>query len=243
MRRCPLCGSPLYDEGGLLVCGNCGFIADEDLVPSVFDRNDSPMMSRSRSLEHIGRELGLPDEVIKLAEELVRAYNSLHGRIHTSSILLAALVVASRLQGSPIPIKEAIRRLSIGVSPSRVAFYVGKIDELIPRKGVPWEGYINYLIAKMSRDEEFMRKLEKASGKVDPKLLLERLRMRALKEMKELRNRKRSILVGRNPVYIAAAVVYMAGRKIGMRYLSQGMIADLLGANRSTISKVLGLVK
>lgn len=238
-----MCGSPLRDEGGLLVCGRCGFIVDEDLVPSLFDRSDSPMMSRSRSLEHMARELDLSDEIIKLAEELVRAYSSLYGKVHTHSILLAALIVASRLRGSPIPIKEAIRRLSIGVSPSRVAFYVGRLEDLLPRKDIPWEGYINYLIAKMSRDEELMRKLEKASGKVDPRILLERLRIRALKEMKELRNRKRSALVGRNPVYIAAAVVYLAGKKIGMRYLSQGVIADLLGANRSTISKVLGLVK
>ena len=243
MRRCPLCGSALRDEGGLLVCDNCGFIADEDLIPNPFDRGDSPIVSRSRSLENLARELGLAGEVVELAEELIRAHNSLYGRIHTQSILLAALIVASRLYGSPIPIKEAIKRLSSGVSPSRVAFYVGKIEGLIPRRNIPWEGYINYLIAKISRDEEFMRRLERSSGKLDPRLLLERLRVRALKEMKELRDKKRSVLIGRNPVYIAAAVVYLAGKKIGMRDLSQGFLADLLGANRSTISKVLGLVR
>ncbi len=243
MRRCPLCGSALRREGGLLVCENCGSIVDEDLVPSAFDRNDSPMTTRSRSLEHLARELGLPDKAIKLAEELLRAYNSSYGKAHTQSILLAALIVGSRLYGSPIPIKEATKRLSIRVSPSKVAFYVGRLEGLIPRRDIPWEGYVNYLIAKMSRNQEFMGKLEKASGKLDSRILLERLRIRAIKELRELRSRKRSALIGRNPVYIAAAVVYLAGKKVGMRYLSQGMIADLLGANRSTISKVLGLVR
>lgn len=243
MRRCPYCGALLREEGGLLVCPSCGFVADEGLSPGI-DINRAPFTRRPGSVDNLANRLNLPEEVTALAKELLRAYDSTYGGGHTTSLIIAALITASRIYGVPIPIREALTRLSLDISPSRVTFYIGKVEELLPRKqGIPWEGYVNYLIAKMSRDQELMNRLERMSNRFDASLLLERLRIRAIREMKRVKNNRRSFLIGRNPVYIAAAVIYMASRKLGMRCISQGLLAELLGANRSTISKVLGLVR
>ncbi len=243
-RVCPLCGSTLILEDGLLVCSSCGYIVDADLLPDTFNENHFTNVGRSRSLEIIVSRLGLPNEVYDLAKDIVSSYELASGERVTPSILMAAVIIASRIYGTPVPIKEAILRVSARTSPSRVALAIGKLESVLPRReGVPWEGYINYLIGKMSRDERFMDRLKIVSGKLSPYLVLERLRIRAIKELRDIRKKKRADLIGRNPVYIAAAVIYMTSKRIGIRGISQGLLADVLGTSRSTISKALGVVR
>lgn len=243
-RKCPLCGSPLHEENGLLVCSNCGFIAGEAFVSNRFDCNDFPFKSRSESLDQLASELGVVDEVVKLARSILRSYDLSRGGGHSTSLLLAALILASRFYGSPIPIRDALERISTEVSPSRIISHIWELKELVPsREATYWEGYISYLIAKMSRDEDFVRRLKELFPRVNPYILLDRLRIRAMREMRSILGKKRGLVLGRNPLYVAAAAVYIAGKKLGMRNISQGLIADLLGANRSTISKMLRLVR
>lgn len=243
-RNCPLCGSPLQEEDGLLVCRSCGFIVAEDLMPNSFNRSSFPFKSRSKPLERLASELGVTEEVAKLAGSILRSYDLSKGGGHSTSLLIAALIVASRLYGSPIPIKDALKRTSVEASPSRVLSYIWELKELVPSREIaPWEGYINHLIAKMSKDEDLIRRLKELFPKLNPYILLERVRIRAIREIKVILRRKRGLLLGRNPLYVAAAAVYIAGKKVGMRNISQGLIADLLGANRSTISKILRLVR
>ncbi len=240
-RVCPLCGSPLVRENGLLICSNCGYLVDEELLPGVFDEAHYAK-NRFRSIDNIVFRLDLPDEVSKIAKEIVSSYEANSGKRATPSILVASVIIAARSYGISIPIKEVCKRYP-RVSPSRLALTIGILEEVLPRRGISWEGYINYLIGKLSKDERIIECLKQSSGKVPHHLIIERLRINSIKEINKVRRSKRSHIAGRNPVYIAAAVIYIVGKKIGIRRLSQGLLADALGANRSTISKALSVVR
>ncbi len=242
-RICPLCGSPLIRENGLLVCSNCGYIVGEELLPKRFDGVHYIKEGGFRSINNIVSRLNLPSEVSEMAKEVIMNYEASTGKRATISTLIASVIIASRLYGIPIPIKEVSKKYP-RLSPSNLALTIGTLKNTLPkREGVPWEGYINYLIGKLSRDERVIEILKNSSGRLSPQMIIERLRINSLKEMRRIKKDKRSRMVGRNPVYIAAAIIYMTGKKIGIRGLSQDLIADALGASRSAISKALAVVR
>ncbi len=242
-RTCPLCGSPLVRENGLLVCSNCGYIVSEELLPSRFDGAYYIKEDEFRSINDIVSRLNLPSEVSNMAKEIILNYEASTGKKVTLSMLIASVIISARLYDIPIPIKEASRKYP-RVSPSHLALTIGVLEDELPKKeGVPWEGYINYLIRKLSRDERVIEILKQSSGKLPLQIIIERLRINSIREMRRVKKDSRSRMVGRNPIYIAAAIVYITGKKIGIRGLSQGLMADALGANRSTISKALVVVR
>ncbi len=242
-RTCPLCGSSLIRENGLLVCSKCGYIVSEELLPDKLDGTHYIRESRFRSVSNIVSKLDLPDEISRMAKDIISNYEASTGKRATLSILIASVIIAARLYDIPIPIKEVSKKYP-RVSPSHLALTIGTLKTHLPKKeGIPWEGYINYLIGKLSRDERVIKIFKQSSGKLPPQIIIERLRLNSIKEIRRIKKDKRSCIIGRNPVYIAAAVIYMTGKKIGIRMLSQSLIADALGANRSTISKALALVK
>ncbi len=238
--ECPLCGHDLSYEDGSLLCTHCGYIAGEALVPNMsLKRYPLYVEHHYNSIERIVRQLELPDEVVELAREIVHRYELIKGRKAGMSLLIAAIILASRKCGLAIPIREVLPTLHIRLTPSRVALAIGTLKEVLPRReDIPWEGYVNYLIRKIFRDERFKERLRKSSLKVPPHIIAERIRIRAIRELRNLDKRDLS-LTGKNPVYIAAAVVYLASKKVGIRELSQSLMADVLGASRSAISKTL----
>ncbi|MCD6244317.1 MAG: hypothetical protein J7J65_03670 [Candidatus Korarchaeota archaeon] len=238
--KCPLCGHYLSYEDGSLLCTHCGYIAGDVLVPSrSLKRYPLYVKHRYNSIEKVVRQLELPEEVIELAREIIHSYELITGKKAGMSLLIAAIILASRKCGLAIPIREVLLILHTKLSPSKVALAIGALKEVLPeRENIPWEGYVNYLIRKIFRDERFRERLRKSSLKVPTHIIAERIRIRAIRELKNL-NRRSLNLTGKNPVYIAAAVVYLASKKVGIRELSQSLMADVLGASRSVISKTL----
>ncbi len=206
-----------------LIFVNTGTIMmeEEEFLGIVFGGYGKLPERRNRALEELVRDLGLPEEVEKLASELFRRYRISGKRARLAAIVSVAL--ASRLYGFAIPIREIIEE--VGAKASRRALL--RSISVMKTGGVEWDSYLNYALMKVGKDL--------------PPLVRERLMINAKKEMVKIL-RKRELILGRNPLHIVAAVVYFAARRSGLR-ISIKKIALNLGVSESSVHRAKGLIK
>ena len=193
---------------------------EEEFLGIPFEGYGKLPEGRSRTKE-IVRDLGLPDEVEKLASELFRRYRISGRRARLAAI--ASVALASRIYGFAIPIKKIMEE--VGLKASRRALL--RSMSMMKTGGVEWDAYLNYALMKVS--EEL------------PPLVRERLMINAKREMIKIL-RKRELILGRNPFHIVALAIYFAAKRSGLR-ITLRMIASSLGVSESSVRRVKRLIK
>ena len=174
-----------------------------------------PHVKGEHTIRTIVDRLGLPESVIKSSKEILIAYKSVSGRESSPSIAAASVLMVSRDLGIPVSLHEISRALNGRITPKRIALALGEIKSVLKMTSpIPWEVYVDYVIWKVSKSDGFRAGLSKL--KVQPHLIVERIRIKSRRMIVE-RRASLSNLMGRNPVLIAAAIVYLAAKSVGLR--------------------------
>jgi hypothetical protein len=196
-------------------------VMEEEFLGTGFEGYGKLPEVRNRALDEIIKELGLPEEVERLANELFRRYRVSGNRMRLAAV--ASVALASRIYGFAIPVRRIMEEAGIRASRRALLRSLSNMKS----GGVQWDSYLNYVLMKVGRGL--------------PPLVRERLMINAKREMVKIL-RRRELLLGRNPIHIAALAVYFASRRIGLR-IPMKEIALSLGVSVSSINRVKRLIR
>ncbi len=189
------------------------------------------------TVEVLVDRLGLPESVLSSSRDLIIAYKSKSGRESSPSIAAASVVIVSRELGIPLSISEVSMALKGRISPGKIASSIGEIKTVLGIKSpVPWEVYVDYVLWKLSRSEEFSDAL--SGNKVPRHILIERMRIKTRKLIKAKLDLIKG-LVGKNPVIISGALVYIAAQSLGIRSITQRLVANSIGVSRASLVRIV----
>ncbi len=193
------------------------------------------------TVETLVDRLNLPESVLASARELILAYKTKSGRESNPSIAAASVVMVSRDLGIPISISDVSKALKGKISPGRIVAAIGEIKSVLGiRAPIPWEGYLNYVVWKLSMSDEFLKAV--SNLKTPNHIILERIRVKSRKLLRSKSEKIRE-LMGRSPVIVSGALVYLAAQSLGLRLVTQKIVSDSIGVSRSSIAKIVGLLR
>ncbi len=200
-----------------------------------------PKFKGESTVETLVDRLNLPESVFISARELILAYKSKSGRESSLSIAAASVVMVSRDLGIPVSISDVSSALSGKVSPGGIVAAIGEIKSVLGiRAPIPWEGYLNYVIWKLGRSDEFLKAI--SDLKMPSHLILDRIRVKSRKLLR-IKSGRIKELMGRSPVIVSGALVYLAAQSLGLRLVTQKIVSDSIGVSRASLAKIVGLLR
>ena len=244
--RCPSCGGDLVRADDLFACKKCGRIKpvlgldhSGEFHSGFSFWNRAPL-----TMEKIAREMELPQRVKKTASVLLGVFLGLNGHHvrNRAYHAAAALVMAARREGYVITIKEMLRVLNSLGYPCKgqtLARKIGEMSNLIGlRQTHEFKQYVSYIIRRIGLDSESSPRFGMAQCR-DPWKILNKIELRALKIAKMLEDdeRARHQLLGKSPLTLSAGAVYVAAKQLGIREITQSILANAIQSHKAVIRK------
>ncbi len=186
-------------------------------------------------------ELGGPPQLLELTRDLVKDLRLPSHAKRDGYVFLAALIVASRVIGIPFTLSAVSRAsaaVGVRVSPRRLALVVAEVSSLLRLGGhsARVQKHIAAVIAALRRDPTLQRTLSEYFGPCWD-VALDRLQVKSVELYNLVRDEIRLELVGKSPPVTAAAVVWLSARTLGLRPLTQEVIARAAGISPSALRR------
>ncbi len=243
--RCNYCNGELVWLEDHIACCKCGrvhlfhdFGSNEYLVGHGVIREKV-----YRVIKRIGEEAEIPYRVQKRASHILGKFLRESGIKARNKIYYAAaaLVLASRNDNHVITIKEVktiLESFGCACGEQTLIRKMNEIERVLGIKGGNrrYEAYIAYVLRKL--DEEGLIGGGNSFRSHLPNHF-DRIKLRALKILKLLNSRElaRFNLLGKSPLVISAAAVYIAARQLGLRNITQNAIARAINSHKTVIRK------
>ena len=243
--RCTNCGGVLvwlYDH---VACKRCGRVYTfHEFMCNEFAGNYGIIKEDvHRLVRKLGEEVKAPYRIQRKASNILGRFLC-KSRVRTRNKIYyaaAALVLASRSDNHVITIKDIRAVLeSLGCSCGEQTI-IRKMNEIertlgIKGRGAEYEAYIAYVLRKLG-EEGLLDKGTHLKSHLPNHY--DRIQLRALKMIKLLQSSEsaRFNLLGKSPLVVSAAAVYIAAKQLGLRRITQKAIASAINTHKTVIRK------
>ncbi|GEM_PF-5109846 len=242
---CTYCGGELVWFEDHAACSKCGRVhVFHNIRCDEFIENHGIIGERVyKIIKRLGEEIGIPYRIQKKASYMLGRFLRESGVKARNKIYYAAaaLVLASRNDNHVVTIKEVRAVLeSMGCACGEQTL-IRKMNEIEKTLGIRggnrrYEAYIAYVLRKL--DEEGLLARGNSLRSYLPSHF-DRIQIRALKIIKLLYSSEyaRFNLLGKSPLIVSAAAVYMAAKQLGLRNITQKAIARAINSHKTVIRK------
>ncbi len=195
----------------------------------------------------IASELGVPPLLLELTKRIVSELHPSAHRRRGGYVFLASLIMASRILGTPLTLKsvsQASARVGLRVSPKKLAIVVGEVSSVCKSSPAVSKGaqrYITSIISSLKRDTVVQSTLSDLFGEWWD-VALDRLHVKSFELYRTAGETIRFELAGKSPVVTAAAAVWLAAKTLGLRVITQEVVARAAGVSSSALRRRAKLI-
>ncbi len=242
---CTYCGGELVWFEDHVACSKCGrvhifhdFGCDEFIEDRGILRDNI-----YRVVRRLGEEIKIPYRIQKKASYMLGRFLRKSGIKARNKIYYAAaaLVLASRNDNHVVTIKEVravLKSLGCACGEQTLIKKMNEIERTLGIKGGKrrYEAYIAYVLRKLDEDGLLPRVNCFRSHLPSH---FDRIQLRALKIIKLLHSSEfaRFNLLGKSPLIVSAAAVYIVAKQLGLRNITQEAVARAINSHKTVIRK------
>ena len=242
---CSYCGGELVWFEDHIACSQCGRVhAFHNFGCDEFVDNQGIIRDYVyKIIRRLGEEINIPYRIQKRASYMLGNFLKKSGIKARNKVYYAAaaLVLASRNDNRVVTIKEVKTLLeSLGYACGEQTL-IRKMNEIERTLGIKggnrrYEAYIAYVLRKL--DEEGLLSKGRSYRSHLPNHF-DRIQLRALKIIKLLHSNElaRFNLLGKSPLIVSAAAVYIAAKQLGLRNITQEAVARAINSHKTVIRK------
>jgi len=242
---CTYCGGELVWFEDHVACSKCGRVhLFHDFECNEFIENHGIIKDNIYGVvRRLGEEIGIPYRIQKKASYMLGKFLRKSGTKARNRIYhaAAALVLASRSNNHVVTIKEVrvvLKSLGCACGEQTLIRKMNEIERALGIKGGNrrYEAYIAYVLRKL--DENGL--LPKGNHfKSHLPSHFDRIQLRALKIIRLLNSSEfaRFNLLGKSPLIVSAAAVYIAAKQLGLRNITQEAVARAINSHKTVIRK------
>jgi len=243
--RCTYCGGELVWLEDHIACCKCGRVhLFHDFGRNEYLEGHGIIRERVYGvIKRIGDEAGIPYRIQKRASYMLGKFLRESGVKARNKIYYAAaaLVLASRNDNHVVTIKEIksiLESFGCACGEQTLIRKMNEIERILGIRGGNrrYEVYIAYVLRKL--DEKGLLEAGTSFRSHLPSHF-DRIQLRALKMLKLLNSNElaRFNLLGKSPLVVSAAAVYIAAKQLGLRNITQNAIARAINSHKTVIRK------
>jgi len=223
----------------------------EEEVPLFLVRNSYPYLAKRRSpciLDRVYERLRVSRPLLEESKRLTDIVKrALHMDRAPPGLSLASLIYTSRERGVALTLEsvvQASRQTGNRIKSSSIMKYLFIIEKFAGKRD-PTEkilAYVDHIRISLLFNEEILGKLKREFSRRTPQVVINRAAILAKRMITRAKKNNKRVLLGKNPLVLAAVAFYNGLKLVGCRSVTQRDLALSIGIHPTTISRNRRLV-